>query len=144
MGLSVSRVGGAAQIKATKQVAGTLRLDLAQYRELQAFSQFASDLDESSRKQLERGQRMVEILKQPPYSPLSIEKQVIIIYAGANGYLDNIPANKVIKFESELYPFLEAKYPKIFEDISVKKALDKETEAELSKALEEFKINFGA
>ncbi len=144
VGLSVSRVGGAAQIKATKQVAGTLRLDLAQYRELQAFSQFASDLDESSRKQLERGQRMVEILKQPPYSPLSIEKQVIIIYAGANGYLDNIPANKVIKFESELYPFLEAKYPKIFEDISVKKALDKETEAELGKALEEFKINFGA
>ena len=144
VGLSVSRVGGAAQIKATKQVAGTLRLDLAQYRELQAFSQFASDLDESSRKQLERGQRMVEILKQPPYSPLAIEKQVIIIYAGANGFLDNIPANRVVAFESELYPFLEAKYPKIFEEINVKKALDKDIEAELSKALEEFKMSFGA
>ncbi|WP_300971037.1 F0F1 ATP synthase subunit alpha, partial [uncultured Helicobacter sp.] len=144
VGLSVSRVGGAAQIKATKQVAGTLRLDLAQYRELQAFSQFASDLDEASRRQLERGQRMVEILKQPPYSPLAIEKQVIIIYAGANGFLDNIPANRVVAFETELYPFLEAKYPKILEDISAKKALDKDIEVELSRALEEFKANFGA
>lgn len=144
VGLSVSRVGGAAQIKATKQVAGTLRLDLAQYRELQAFSQFASDLDESSRKQLDRGQRMVEILKQPPYSPLPIEKQVIIIFAGANGFLDNIPTDKVVEFEAELYPFLEAKYPRIFEELSVKKALDKNIEAELNKALEEFKINFQA
>ena len=144
VGLSVSRVGGAAQIKATKQVAGTLRLDLAQFRELQAFSQFASDLDETSRKQLERGQKMVEILKQPPYSPLGIEKQVVIIYAGSRGFLDSIPANKVVEFEAELYPFLEAKYPKLFEDISVKKALDKDIEAELNKALEEFKINFGA
>lgn len=144
VGLSVSRVGGAAQIKATKQVAGTLRLDLAQYRELQAFSQFASDLDESSRKQLDRGQRMVEILKQPPYSPLPIEKQVIIIFAGANGFLDNIPTDKVVEFEAELYPFLEAKYPRIFEELSVKKALDKNIESELSKALEEFKINFQA
>ncbi|WP_416824924.1 F0F1 ATP synthase subunit alpha, partial [Helicobacter ganmani] len=90
VGLSVSRVGGAAQIKATKQVSGTLRLDLAQYRELQAFAQFASDLDESSRKQLDRGQRMVEVLKQPPYSPLPIERQVVIIFAGARGYMDDI------------------------------------------------------
>ena len=139
VGLSVSRVGGAAQIKATKQVAGTLRLDLAQ-----TFSQFASDLDETSRKQLERGQRMVEVLKQPPYSPLVIEKQVIIIYAGANGLLDDIPAHEVVAFEAELYPFLEAKYPKILEDISAKKALDKDIEVELNKALKEFKINFGA
>ncbi len=87
VGLSVSRVGGAAQIKATKQVAGTLRLDLAQYRELQAFAQFASDLDEVSRKQLERGQRMVEVLKQPPYSPIAAEKQALIIFAGNEGYL---------------------------------------------------------
>ena len=87
---------------------------------------------------------MVEILKQPPYSPLAIEKQVIIIYAGANGFLDSISANRVVAFESELYPFLEAKYPKIFEEISVKKALDKDIEAELSKALEEFKMSFGA
>lgn len=144
VGLSVSRVGGAAQIKATKQVSGTLRLDLAQYRELQAFAQFASDLDESSRKQLDRGQRMIEVLKQPPYSPLSIEKQVVAIYAGAKGFLDDIPTNKVVKFENELYPFLEAKYPKIFEDIRMKKALDKDLETSLSKALDEFKISFTA
>ena len=95
VGLSVSRVGGAAQIKAIKKVSGTLRLELAQYRELQAFAQFASDLDESSRKQLERGQRMVEVLKQPPYSPLPVENQVVLIYAGSHGYLDVIPASAV-------------------------------------------------
>ncbi|WP_300791202.1 F0F1 ATP synthase subunit alpha, partial [Helicobacter sp. UBA3407] len=108
VGLSVSRVGGAAQIKATKQVSGTLRLDLAQYRELQAFAQFASDLDESSRKQLDRGQRMVEVLKQPPYSPLPIERQVVIIFAGARGYMDDIATANITKFEADLYPFLEA------------------------------------
>ncbi|MGP1579519.1 MAG: F0F1 ATP synthase subunit alpha [Wolinella sp.] len=144
VGLSVSRVGGAAQIKATKQVAGTLRLDLAQYRELQAFAQFASDLDESSRKQLERGQRMVEVLKQPPYAPLPIERQVVIIFAGAKGYMDDVSANKITKFEAELYPFIEAKYPQIFEDIRTKKMIDKETEETLSKALEEFKTIFVA
>ncbi|EPI8488574.1 F0F1 ATP synthase subunit alpha, partial [Campylobacter jejuni] len=95
VGLSVSRVGGAAQIKATKQVSGTLRLDLAQYRELQAFAQFASDLDEASRKQLERGQRMVELLKQPPYSPLSVEKQVVLIFAGTKGFLDDIAVSRI-------------------------------------------------
>lgn len=121
VGLSVSRVGGAAQIKATKQVSGTLRLDLAQYRELQAFAQFASDLDESSRKQLDRGQRMVEVLKQPPYSPLPIERQVVIIFAGARGYMDDIATANITKFEADLYPFLEAKYPQIFEDIRSKK-----------------------
>lgn len=142
VGLSVSRVGGAAQIKATKQVAGTLRLDLAQYRELQAFSQFASDLDETSRKQLERGQRMVEVLKQPPYSPLAIEKQVVSIFAGAKGYLDGIPARDVVRFERDLYPFLETKYPKILEDIKAKKALDKDIEDALSKAFEEYKLSF--
>lgn len=144
VGLSVSRVGGAAQIKATKQVAGTLRLDLAQYRELQAFAQFASDLDESSRKQLERGQRMVEILKQPPYAPLPIERQVVVIFAGAKGFMDDIAASKITKFEAELYPFIEAKYPQIFEDIRTKKMIDKETEETLSKALEEFKTVFAA
>lgn len=142
VGLSVSRVGGAAQIKATKQVAGTLRLDLAQYRELQAFSQFASDLDETSRKQLERGQRMVEVLKQPPYSPLAIEKQVVAIFAGAKGYLDGIQAKDVVRFERDLYPFLETKYPKILEDIKSKKALDKDIEDALSKAFEEYKLSF--
>ncbi|WP_291949705.1 F0F1 ATP synthase subunit alpha [Campylobacter sp.] len=141
VGLSVSRVGGAAQIKATKQVSGTLRLDLAQYRELQAFAQFASDLDEASRKQLERGQRMVEILKQPPYSPLSAENQVVIIYAGTKGYLDDIAVSKINEFETALYPFIEAKYPEIFEQIRTKKSLDKDLEEKLAKALSEFKAN---
>jgi len=142
VGLSVSRVGGAAQIKATKQVSGTLRLDLAQYRELQAFAQFASDLDEASRKQLERGQRMVEILKQPPYSPLPIEKQVVILYAGTKGFLDDIPVKDITKFEAELYPFIEAKYPEILEKIATKKKLDEEIEDLLNKALNEFKATF--
>lgn len=142
VGLSVSRVGGAAQIKATKQVSGTLRLDLAQYRELQAFAQFASDLDESSRKQLDRGQRMVEVLKQPPYSPLPIERQVVIIFAGARGYVDDVEVANITKFEADLYPFLEAKYPQIFDDIRSKKMLDKDIEETLCKALEEFKSSF--
>ncbi|MDR1284714.1 MAG: F0F1 ATP synthase subunit alpha [Campylobacteraceae bacterium] len=142
VGLSVSRVGGAAQIKAIKQVSGTLRLDLAQYRELQAFAQFASDLDEASRKQLERGQRMVELLKQPPYSPLAVEKQVIIIYAGAKGFLDDVATADIGKFESELYPFIEAKYPDILEQIRVKKVLDKDVEDTLKKALNDFKTTF--
>ncbi|EIY6495064.1 F0F1 ATP synthase subunit alpha [Campylobacter lari] len=141
VGLSVSRVGGAAQIKATKQVSGTLRLDLAQYRELQAFAQFASDLDEASRKQLERGQRMVEVLKQPPYSPLSPENQVVIIFAGTKGYLDDVAVSKIGEFEAALYPFIEAKYPEIFEQIRTKKALDKDLEEKLAKALSEFKAN---
>lgn len=144
VGLSVSRVGGAAQIKATKQVSGTLRLDLAQFRELQAFAQFASDLDESSRKQLDRGQRMVEVLKQPPYSPLPIERQVVVIFAGARGYMDDVVVSNITKFEADLYPFLEAKYPQIFEDIRSKKMLDKDIEETLCKALEEFKASFTA
>ncbi|MFK0326105.1 F0F1 ATP synthase subunit alpha [Campylobacter coli] len=141
VGLSVSRVGGAAQIKATKQVSGTLRLDLAQYRELQAFAQFASDLDEASRKQLERGQRMVELLKQPPYSPLSVEKQVVLIFAGTKGYLDNVAVSKIREFEDGIYPFIEAKYPDLFEQIRSKKALDAELEEKLAKAINEFKAN---
>ena len=144
VGLSVSRVGGAAQIKAIKQVSGTLRLDLAQYRELQAFAQFASDLDESSRKQLERGQKMVEVLKQPPYSPLPVENQVVIIFAGAKGYLDDVATVNVTKFEAELYPYIEAKYPEIFEQIRTKKVLDKEVEEILHKALKDFKATFAA
>jgi len=142
VGLSVSRVGGAAQIKATKQVAGTLRLDLAQYRELQAFAQFASDLDEVSRKQLERGQRMVEVLKQPPYSPLAAEKQALIILAGNEGFLDDLPASSVVKFEAELYPFVEASYPQIFENIRSALKIDDDTKALMKKAIEEFKASF--
>ncbi|EAK5141494.1 F0F1 ATP synthase subunit alpha [Campylobacter jejuni] len=141
VGLSVSRVGGAAQIKATKQVSGTLRLDLAQYREFQAFAQFASDLDEASRKQLERGQRMVELLKQPPYSPLSVEKQVVLIFAGTKGFLDDIAVSRIKEFEDGIYPFIEAKHPDIFEQIRSKKALDSDLEEKLAKAINEFKAN---
>ncbi len=144
VGLSVSRVGGAAQIKATKQVAGTLRLDLAQYRELQAFAQFASDLDEVSRRQLERGQRMVEVLKQPPYSPLGAEKQALIIFAGNEGYLDDISAGAVVKFEADLYPFVEASYPQILENIRSTSQINDETKGMMKKALEEFKSTFVA
>lgn len=142
VGLSVSRVGGSAQIKAIKKVSGTLRLDLAQYRELQAFAQFASDLDESSRKQLDRGQRMVEILKQPPYSPLPVENQIVIIFAGSRGFLDDIPVSAIGKFENDLYSFIEAKYPNIFEDIRTKKTIEKDLEENLAKALNDFKMTF--
>ena len=142
VGLSVSRVGGAAQIKATKQVAGTLRLDLASYRELQAFAQFASDLDDYTRGQLERGQRMVEVLKQGPYAPVAIEKQVVIIFAGANGYLDDIAASSVTKFEAELMPFMEAKYSNILDAIRTDKKIADETDAALRKAIEDFKASF--
>jgi ATP synthase F1, alpha subunit len=144
VGLSVSRVGGSAQIKAIKKVSGTLRLDLAQYRELQAFAQFASDLDESSRKQLDRGQRMVEILKQPPYSPLPVENQVVIIFAGSRGFLDDLPTSSIGKFEAELYPYIEAKYPEIFEEIRSKKTIEKDLEENLIKALNDFKATFAA
>jgi F-type H+-transporting ATPase subunit alpha len=144
VGLSVSRVGGAAQIKATKQVAGTLRLDLASFRELQAFAQFASDLDEHSRKQLERGQRMVEVLKQGPYAPVAIEKQVTIIFAGANGYLDDIEVSKVTAFEAGLMSFVDSKYPKIFENIKNSQKIDDDTEALLRKAITDFKESFSA
>jgi len=142
VGLSVSRVGGAAQIKATKQVSGTLRLDLASFRELQAFAQFASDLDEYTRGQLERGQRMVEVLKQGPYAPVPIEKQVVIIFAGANGYLDDIAASSVTKFEADLMPFMEAKYANILDAIRNDKKISDDTDGQLRKAIEDFKASF--
>jgi len=142
VGLSVSRVGGAAQIKATKQVSGTLRLDLASFRELQAFAQFASDLDDYTRGQLERGQRMVEVLKQGPYAPVPIEKQVVIIFAGANGYLDDIAASSVNKFEAELMPFMEAKYSSVLDAIRNEKKISDDTDAQLRKAIEDFKTSF--
>jgi len=144
VGLSVSRVGGAAQIKATKQVAGTLRLDLASYRELQAFAQFASDLDEHSRNQLERGQRMVEALKQPPYAPIAIEKQVAMIFAGTKGYLDNLPVKSVTRFESEFYPFMDSKYSSVLDAIRNDKQIKPETETALRNAIADFKESFSA
>jgi len=138
VGISVSRVGGNAQIKAMKSVAGTLKLDLAQYREKAAFSQFASDLDKVTRDMLERGARLVEILKQGQYVPLPVEKQIVLIYAGTKGYVDELPASKLAAYEQQLYAFIESKYPKIFETLRTKKVLDKDAEEELKKALKEF------
>jgi len=144
VGLSVSRVGGSAQIKATKQVAGTLRLDLAAFRELQAFAQFASDLDEHSQQQLARGARMVEVLKQGPFVPVAIEKQVVMIFAGNGGYLDNIPASSVTKFEAELMPFMDAKHSAILDSIRDEKKISDDTESALKKALDDFSETFSA
>jgi len=141
-GLSVSRVGGSAQIKAMKQVAGRLRLDLAQYRELAAFAQFGSDLDKSTKAQLDRGQRMMEILKQPQYAPLAVEEQVLSIYCGINGYLDDVPIEDVTKFEQDLLKFMRSNYAEVPKTIRDKKNLDTETEAALKKAVKEFKDTF--
>ena len=143
VGISVSRVGGSAQIKAMKAVAGKLKLDLAQYREMAAFAQFASDLDKVTRDQLERGARLVELLKQGQYVPLPVEKQIIIIYAGTRGYVDAIAVNQIAAFEKGLYAFIEKKYPEIYETLRSKKQLDDETEKKLKKALEEFGTAFG-
>jgi F-type H+-transporting ATPase subunit alpha len=140
VGLSVSRVGGAAQTQAMKQVAGKLRLDLAQYRELAAFSQFgAAELDRATRAQLERGQRMTEVLKQPQYTPMSLEKEVTILYAVINGYLDDIPVEKVRAFEDDFLRFMSTTYPEIGQRIAKDKAISNETEEGLSKAILEFK-----
>ncbi len=144
VGNSVSRVGGSAQIKAMRQVAGTLRLDLAQYRELAAFAQFGSDLDKSTQAQLNRGARLVEILKQPQYEPLPVERQVAIIYAGTNGYLDNIPVSAVRAFESELYKYIETRYPNVFSGIVEKKQLDDQLKGALDTAVKEFATDFAA
>ncbi len=143
VGLSVSRVGGSAQIKAMKGVAGTLKLDLAQYREKAAFSQFASDLDKVTRDMLERGQRLVEILKQGQYVPLSVEKQVVLIYAGTKGYIDGVALGKLSQYESELYEYIEANHADLLETIRKKKALDKDSEETLKKALTAFNKVFG-
>ncbi len=144
VGLSVSRVGGSAQIKAMRQVAGRLRLDLAQYNELAAFAQFGSDLDKSSKQQLARGERMVELLKQDQYRPLPVEKQVSMIYAGINGFLDDVPASALAKFEAEFFPFLDKKHADILSDIREKKIIDDALKAKLAKAFEEFKSGFAA
>lgn len=142
VGLSVSRVGGSAQIKAMKQVAGTLRLDLAQYREKAAFAQFGSDLDSVTQKQIARGQRLTEILKQDQYSPKSIEKQVLIIFAGNNGYLDSYPLNQLQEYERQLEQFIERKYPDILAEIVTTGKLDDSLKSRLEGALVEFKDIF--
>jgi F-type H+/Na+-transporting ATPase subunit alpha len=142
VGISVSRVGGNAQIKAMRQVAGSLRLDLAQYRALAAFAQMGSDLDKASMQQLTRGSRMVELLKQGQYSPLPVEKQVLIIYAGTNGYLDDLPVEQCRPFELELYRFVENAHPGVLTTIREKKTLDDELKARINDLLKEFKPRF--
>jgi F-type H+-transporting ATPase subunit alpha len=142
VGNSVSRVGGSAQIKAMRQVAGSLRLDLAQYRELAAFAQFGSDLDPATQKQLNRGKRLVEILKQPQYQPLAVEKQVAIVFAATNGFLDNVPVEKLREYESGLYLYLETSAPQVLAAISEKKIMDDEVKAALKGALDEFGKRF--
>lgn len=144
VGLSVSRVGGNAQIKGMKKVAGMLRLDLAQFRELEAFAKFGSDLDKNTRAQLTRGQRMVEILKQDQYSPVDVAKQVTIIWAGNNGSLDDIPLNKVAEFEESFHSFMEANYGRILDEFSAVGELSEESEKTLEKAVNEFKAGFSA
>ena len=139
VGLSVSRVGGSAQIKAMKQVAGTLRLDLAQYRELAAFSQFASDLDKETKAQLDRGIRMVETLKQPQYSPLLVQEQVMVIYTAAKGYLVDIPVEKVVEFQTDFLKFMRTQHPEVAQKIIEQKKFDDALETELKNAILEFK-----
>jgi F-type H+/Na+-transporting ATPase subunit alpha len=134
VGLSVSRVGGSAQIKAMRQVAGSLKLELAQYRELAAFAQFGSDLDKATQAQLNRGQRLVEILKQPQFQPLNFGRQITIIFAGTNGYIDDLPIDQVRDFETELYKYMES--------IEEKKTLDDALKADLKKTLDDFKKTF--
>ena len=144
VGISVSRVGGNAQVKAMRQVAGSLRLDLAQYRALQAFAQFGSDLDKASQAQLARGQRMVEILKQAQYEPLPVEKQILIIYAGGNAYLDDMPVELCRKFEAELYRFVDNAHPDLLAEIRDKKTLNDELKQRINNVLGEVKAQFTA
>jgi F-type H+/Na+-transporting ATPase subunit alpha len=144
VGLSVSRVGGSAQIKAMRQVAGSLKLELAQYRELAAFAQFGSDLDKATQAQLNRGQRLVEILKQPQFQPLGFGRQIAIIFAGTNGYIDDLPIDQVRDFETELYKYLDAINPNLTKSIEEKKTLDDALKADLKKTLDDFKKTFVA
>ena len=144
VGLSVSRVGGAAQVKAMKQVAGTLRLDLAQYRELAAFAAFGSDLDAATQAKLTRGERLVEILKQPQFQPLSMEKQVTILYAGANGYLDPLPIDTLADYEKELYSYIESNEPTVFTDLSAEEQFTDAIKEKLDKVLAGFGDTFKA
>jgi len=144
VGLSVSRVGGAAQIKAMKQVAGTMRLDLAQYRELAAFASFGSDLDKSTQQKLNRGARLVELLKQPQYKPMAPHEQVISMYAATRGFMDEIAVPAVPKFEQEMLDYLNASASALVSEIKEKKALDKDIEAKLAEAIDAFKKNFKA
>jgi F-type H+-transporting ATPase subunit alpha len=139
VGLSVSRVGGAAQTKAMKKVAGTLRLDMAQFRELEAFAQFGSDLDKATQQQINRGRRLVEVLKQRQYQPMSAEKEVMILFAGANGYLDQWPVEAISDYEKQMLEFIESKHPGILSELKEKNAISEELEDSMKKALDDFK-----
>ena len=142
VGLSVSRVGGSAQIKAMRQVAGSLKLDLAQYRELAAFAQFGSDLDKATQAQLNRGQRLVEVLKQKQFSPLPFSKQIVMIFAGTSGFLDDLAVDQVRDFEAELYKFVDTTNPGLLRSIMEKKILDDTLKAEMTKVIKECKEAF--
>ena len=144
VGLSVSRVGGAAQIKAMKQVAGTLRLDLAQFREMAAFAQFGSDLDAATQKMLARGARLVEVLKQPQFQPQPVERQVLVVYAATTGYIDQIPVEAVRRYETDLCGFVEAKHPEVLASLREKRELTAEVKQQLNTVLDEFKGRFAA
>jgi F-type H+-transporting ATPase subunit alpha len=144
VGISVSRVGGSAQIKAMRQVAGRLRLDLAQYRALAAFAQFGSDLDKSTQAQITRGERMVELLKQGQFSPMPVEKQVISIWAGANAYLDDLPVEAVRRFEAEWLGFVDQNYAEVAHDIRTSKTISGDAEKKLHEACKAFKAKFKA
>jgi F-type H+/Na+-transporting ATPase subunit alpha len=142
VGISVSRVGSAAQIKAMKQVAGSMKLELAQYREMAAFAQFGSDLDAATQRLLNRGARLTEMLKQPQYSPMPVEEQVVAIYSGVRGYLDRIPVADVQRFQADLLRAVRAKHPEILNAIRTEKQLSKETEAMLKAMLDDFAKGF--
>jgi F-type H+-transporting ATPase subunit alpha len=144
VGISVSRVGGSAQIKAMRQVAGTLKLELAQYRELAAFSQFGSDLDKATQAQLNRGKRLVEILKQGQFSPLPFSKQILVIFAGTSGFLDDLPVEQVRDFEAELYKYVDATNPGVLRSIMEKKILDDGLKAQLTDVIKQAKQQFVA
>jgi F-type H+-transporting ATPase subunit alpha len=142
VGLSVSRVGGSAQIKAMKQVAGTLRLEMAQYREKAAFAQFGSDLDPATQRQIARGKRLTEILKQAQYAPMAVEGQVVIIYAGTHGYLDKVPENRIKEYEQQLFSFLDRKHPEVLKEISSSGKLEDALKGKINAALKEFEAIF--
>jgi F-type H+-transporting ATPase subunit alpha len=144
VGLSVSRVGGAAQVKAMKQVAGTLKLDLAQYRELASFAQFGSDLDKATQAQLDRGVRLVEILKQPQYQPMSLAQEVVVLYAGVRGFVDKYPVEKIQEYEKQLLGFMDSKHQDIMQEIDTKQELDPELDNKIRNALEEFDSVFAS
>ena len=143
VGISVSRVGSSAQIKAMKQVAGTMKLDLAQYREMASFAQFASDLDASTKKLLARGARLTEMLKQPQYNPLTVEEEVFAIFAGVKGFLDEFPVNSVAAFEEKALQEVKANHPEYLAEIAEKKVISEELEGKLMKFYQDFAKRFG-